>query len=63
MDFVNQNMQVIVAALVALVICSRPHCVWRAISPRISGRRGQRLGISEYHELDKIAAAGPDPPR
>ena len=26
---------------------------WRALSPRISGRRGQRLGISEYHEIDK----------
>ena len=53
MDFVNQNMQVIVTALAALVIVLILLAVWRAISPRMSGRRGQRLGISEYHELDK----------
>jgi hypothetical protein len=53
MDFVNQNMQVIVAALVALVIVLVLIALWRAISPRMSGRRGQRLGISEYHEIDK----------
>ena len=54
MDFVNQNMQVIVTALAALVIVLILLAVWRAISPRMSGRRGQRLGISEYHELDKL---------
>ena len=53
MDFVNQNMQVIVTAVAALVIVLILLALWRTISPRISGRRGQRLGISEYHELDK----------
>ena len=53
MDFVNQNMQVIVAAAAALAIIFVLLTVWRAISPRMSGRRGQRLGISEYHEIDK----------
>lgn len=53
MDFLNQNMQVIVAALAALVILLVVIAIWRAISPRMGGRRGQRLGISEFHELDK----------
>lgn len=53
MDFLNQNMQVIVAGVAALAVILILLAVWRAISPRMSGRRGQRLGISEYHEIDK----------
>ena len=53
MDFLNQNMQVIVAGIAALAVILVLLAVWRAISPRMSGRRGQRLGISEYHEIDK----------
>ena len=53
MDFISQNMQVIVAALAVLALLVIVLVGWRALSPRISGRRGQRLGISEYHELDK----------
>ncbi len=53
MEFLSQNMQVIVAALAALVVLLVVMLAWRTLSPRMSGRRGQRLGISEYHEIDK----------
>jgi hypothetical protein len=53
MDILNQNMQVIIAALVILAVLLVAVMVWRAFSPTVRGRRGQRLGISEYHELDK----------
>ncbi len=53
MEFLNENMQVIVAAAAVLVILLIVMALWRAISPRMMGRRGQRLGVSEYYELDK----------
>ena len=53
MEFINQYMQVIIAAVVTLAALLLALLVWRAISPRVMGRRGQRLGITEYHELDK----------
>lgn len=53
MEFLSQNMQVILAAIAVLLILLIVMGVWRALSPRVSGRRGQRLGISEYYELDK----------
>jgi hypothetical protein len=53
MEFLSQNMQVIVAALAVLALLLIVLLTWRAVSPRMSGRRGQRLGISEYHEIDK----------
>lgn len=52
-DILTDNMQVIVAALVVLVLLIIVLLVWRALSTRVAGRRGQRLGISEYHEIDK----------
>lgn len=53
MQFINDNMQVLIAAAITLVVLLLVLTVWRTVSPRMSGRRGQRLGISEYHELDK----------
>jgi flagellar protein FliO/FliZ len=53
MEFLSQNMQVAVAALGVLALLLIFMLTWRAVSPRMSGRRGQRLGISEYHEIDK----------
>lgn len=53
MEFLSQNMQVILAAVAVLVLLTVLLAVWRAFSPRMVGRRGQRLGVSEYHELDK----------
>ena len=52
-DLPPNIMNIIVAALVVLAVLIVVLLVWRALSPRMSGRRGQRLGISEYHELDK----------
>jgi len=53
MEFLNQNIQVIMAALAVLVLLVVLIAAWRTVSPRMSGRRGQRLGISEYYEIDK----------
>ena len=53
MEFFGQNMQAIVAAVAALALLLIVLLSWRALSPRMSGRRGQRLGISEYYEIDK----------
>jgi Flagellar biosynthesis protein, FliO len=53
MEFLNQNMQVITAAAAVLVLLLIVFLAWRAFSPRVAGRRGQRLGISEYYEIDK----------
>lgn len=53
MEFLSQNMQIFVAAAAALLLLLILFLAWRAFSPRISGRRGQRLGVSEYYEIDK----------
>lgn len=54
MDLISQNATVLVAALVGLAVLIVALMVWRTVSPRVRGRRGQRIGISEYHELDKM---------
>ena len=54
MDFINQNIWPIATAVIAVMALLIGIMVWRSISPRVRGRRGQRLGISEYHELDKM---------
>jgi len=54
MEFLNQNMHIIITAAVILLIVIILLAVWRKYSPRVSGgRRGQRLGVSEYYEVDK----------
>ena len=53
MDFITQNQQVLIAAGIVLAVLIIAMLLWRTVSPRMSGRRGQRIGISEYHELDK----------
>jgi flagellar protein FliO/FliZ len=54
MEFLTQNLQVIITAAIVLAVLFILLAVWRAFSPRVSGgRRGQRLGISEYYEVDK----------
>jgi hypothetical protein len=54
MEFLSQNLQVIITAAIVLLLLFILLAVWRAFSPRVSGgRRGQRLGISEYYEVDK----------
>lgn len=55
MEFVNQNMQTIIAGAVIIALLLIVVAVWRAFSPRVAGgRRGQRIGISEYYEVDKL---------
>jgi hypothetical protein len=55
MDFVNQYMPipVMIATLAILAALIVTILVWRTFNLKVRGRRGQRLGISEYHELDK----------
>jgi hypothetical protein len=53
MEAINQYTNFIVAGLVVLVVLIAVLLVWRAMSQKVRGRRGQRLGISEYHELDQ----------
>ena len=53
MDIINQYTNVIIAALAVLALLILVLMVWRAFSQRVRGRRGQRLGISEYQELDQ----------
>ncbi|MCA3554058.1 flagellar biosynthetic protein FliO [Aestuariivirga sp.] len=54
MDFLNENMNNIILAVAILLILAVLLAAWRAFSPRVSGgRRGQRLGISEYYSVDK----------
>lgn len=54
MEFLSQNIQTIMVAAAVLLVLFVVIGVWRAFSPRVSGgRRGQRLGISEYYEIDK----------
>lgn len=53
MDFLKENLPTILTAAAVLLLLIVVVGVWRAFAPRMSGRRGQRLGISEYYELDK----------
>lgn len=54
MEFLSQHMQTIITSAVILLCLLVAIGVWRAFSPRVSGgRRGQRLGVSEYYEVDK----------
>ncbi len=43
-------MLIAVVALGALILAT---LLYKLFNQRVRGRRGQRLGISEYHELDK----------
>lgn len=54
MDLINQYLWQIAMAAIFLVVLVLILLIWRAFSPAVQGRRGQRLGISEYRELDKM---------
>jgi hypothetical protein len=53
MNLIAQYSTVIIYALAVLAALIVVLMVWRGFSQRVRGRRGQRLGISEYHELDQ----------
>jgi hypothetical protein len=42
-----------IMALIILAILILGTLIYRMFNQRVRGRRGARLGISEYHELDK----------
>ena len=44
---------VIVAAIVCLCAVIIAILIYKLLNQRVRGRKGQRLGISEFHELDK----------
>jgi hypothetical protein len=53
MERLGPYLTYIVAALIVIVALVLLVVVWRALSGKISGRRGSRLGVSEFHEIDK----------
>ncbi len=53
MEFVNPYMNYIIATLAVVAALIVAVLIWRALNLKVRGRRGQRLGVSEYHELDK----------
>ena len=53
MEFLTEHLQVIITSAAILIGLFIAIAVWRAFSPRMSGRRGQRLGVAEYYEVDK----------
>ncbi len=53
MDLINQYSSVIIYALAVVAALIITLLIWRGFSQRVRGRRGQRLGVSEYHELDQ----------
>ena len=46
-------LSILVMALVILAALILGVLIYKLFNQRVRGRRGQRLGISEYHELDK----------
>jgi hypothetical protein len=53
MEFLNQNMQLISTIATVLGVLLGLMIAWRLLSPRLLGRRGQRLGVIEYREIDR----------
>jgi hypothetical protein len=53
MESIYAHWDVIVAAAIVLIGVILAMVIWSALSRRVRGRHGQRLGISEYHEIDQ----------
>ena len=53
MEFLAPYQNYIAVAAIALVVLLVGLWVFRTLSGPMMGRKGQRLGISEYHEIDK----------
>lgn len=47
------NMTYVVPVAIGLVILIVGFLIYKALGGPVMGRKGQRLGISEYHEIDK----------
>ena len=53
MEFITRNLSVFMAASAVLLALILIMMVAGAFRRRTRGRRGQRLGVSEYHEIDE----------
>ncbi|CAN5364847.1 hypothetical protein BH10PSE7_BH10PSE7_27010 [soil metagenome] len=53
MQYLTENSAVITAALAVIAILVLAVVFFRMVGGRVRGREGARLGISEYHEIDK----------
>jgi len=53
MELLAPYMSYIVTAGIALAVLLVGLLVYKLLSGPVMGRKGQRLGISEYHEIDK----------
>ncbi|MEQ1522173.1 MAG: hypothetical protein ABL936_12960, partial [Aestuariivirga sp.] len=53
MELLAPYMQYIVTLAIALAVLLVGLLVYKLLSGPVMGRKGQRLGISEYHEIDK----------
>jgi len=53
MELLAPYMSYIITVSIALAVLLVGLLVYRLLSGPVMGRKGQRLGISEYHEIDK----------
>jgi Flagellar biosynthesis protein, FliO len=53
MDVLSRYLPTVIGILVVTVLAIIGLMVYRALNKRIRGRRGSRLAISEYHEVDQ----------
>lgn len=53
MELLAPYMNYIITAGIALAVLLVGILLYRLLSGPVMGRKGQRLGISEYHEIDK----------
>jgi hypothetical protein len=53
MELLTPYMNYIITAAIALAILIVGYLIFKAFGGPVMGRKGQRLGISEYHEIDK----------
>ncbi len=53
MDFLAPYMSYAIPAAIILAVLIVGLLIFKALNQRVQGRKGQRLGISEYHEIDK----------
>lgn len=53
MELLNQYMGPLISLLVVLALVIVAMLLFKSVGGVVRGRRGQRLGISEYHVVDK----------
>ena len=53
MELLAPYMNYIITAGIALAVLIVGLLIYKALGGPVMGRKGQRLGISEYHEIDK----------